>query len=227
MRRLRQRETPTPLAPPPAYHRALAARRRDGAGPRGRRARPSGRCAAPSRTHDGSSRCRARRAGHRATATRTASRRSTPTPPTTCSAPRATSTPRTGSGRWTSAATSPPAGCPSCSARARSTTDAFLRTLGWRRVAEQECGAAVARTTRQYLQAYADGVNAWLADHRRRRRPSGAMSLEYAVLGLSNATTQSSSGPRSTRWPGSRRWPGTCAATCRTRSTGPRCSPAG
>ena len=61
-----------------------------------------------------------------------------PTRPPTCSGRRATCTPRTGSGRWTSAATSPPAACRSCSARSRSTTDTFLRTLGWRRVAEQE-----------------------------------------------------------------------------------------
>lgn len=59
-------------------------------------------------------------------------------------------------------------------------TDEFLRTLGWRRVAEQEV-AQLDETTLGYYQAYADGVNAYLADH------DGAdASLEYAVLGLQN-----------------------------------------
>jgi penicillin amidase len=57
-------------------------------------------------------------------------------------------------------------------------TDAFLRTLGWRRVAEQEWGliSAEAKTN---LQAYADGVNAWLAG-----RDTADVSLEYSILGL-------------------------------------------
>jgi penicillin amidase len=57
-------------------------------------------------------------------------------------------------------------------------TDEFVRTLGWRRVAEQEL-ALLAPATRSYLQSYADGVNAYLADHSGSR-----LSLEYAVLGL-------------------------------------------
>jgi len=62
------------------------------------------------------------------------------------------------------------------------TTDAFLRTLGWRRIAEQEVGMLSERSTR-ILQSYADGVNAYLADH------SGqALSLEYAVLALQNSS---------------------------------------
>ena len=57
-------------------------------------------------------------------------------------------------------------------------TDTFIRTLGWRRVAEQEL-ALLRPDTRRYLQAYADGVNAYLSTH------SGAeLSLEHAVLGL-------------------------------------------
>ena len=60
-------------------------------------------------------------------------------------------------------------------------TDSFLRTLGWRKVAEAEV-EAMDDTTRGYYQAYADGVNAYLADH------EGAdVSLEYAVLGLQNS----------------------------------------
>ena len=56
--------------------------------------------------------------------------------------------------------------------------DRFLRTLGWARVAQQEWEALDA-DTRQALQAYADGVNAYLADHW-----GTALSLEYAVLKL-------------------------------------------
>ncbi len=57
-------------------------------------------------------------------------------------------------------------------------TDKVIRTLGWRRVAEAEL-PTLAPTTRRYLQAYADGVNAYIeqADS-----PS-EMSLEYTVLG--------------------------------------------
>ena len=42
-------------------------------------------------------------------------------------------------------------------------TDTFLRTLGWRHVAEEEV-AALDDTTRGYYEAYADGVNAYLAE---------------------------------------------------------------
>ncbi|WP_282837542.1 penicillin acylase family protein [Microbacterium flavum] len=59
-------------------------------------------------------------------------------------------------------------------------TDRFLRTLGWRHVAEKEV-AALDATTLAYYEAYADGVNAYLADHR-----GADASLEYAVLGLQN-----------------------------------------
>lgn len=57
-------------------------------------------------------------------------------------------------------------------------TDKFLRTIGWRRIAEQELGLLKPETV-ALLQAYADGVNAWLAD-----RDGRELSLEYAVLGL-------------------------------------------
>lgn len=60
-------------------------------------------------------------------------------------------------------------------------TDAFLRTLGWRRIAEQEV-ADLDDRSRGYYDAYAEGVNAYLAEH------DGAdASLEYALLGLQNA----------------------------------------
>ncbi|MDA8371207.1 MAG: penicillin acylase family protein [Nocardiopsaceae bacterium] len=57
-------------------------------------------------------------------------------------------------------------------------TDAYLRTMGWRHVAEQEFDL-LAEDTQRYLTAYADGVNAYLAD-----RDGAEVSLEYAVLGF-------------------------------------------
>ncbi|SIT85408.1 penicillin acylase family protein [Microbacterium sp. RU33B] len=60
-------------------------------------------------------------------------------------------------------------------------TDKFLRTLGWREVAEQEV-ENLDEATLSYYEAYAAGVNAYLADHR-----GADASLEYAVLGLQNA----------------------------------------
>ncbi len=60
-------------------------------------------------------------------------------------------------------------------------TDRFLRTLGWREVAEQEV-EALDPETRGHYEAYADGVNAYLATN------DGAdVSLEYAILGLQNS----------------------------------------
>jgi penicillin amidase len=57
-------------------------------------------------------------------------------------------------------------------------TDIFLRTLGWERVAQQEL-INMSSDERALLQAYADGVNAYLAGHK-----GAALSLEYAVLKL-------------------------------------------
>jgi len=59
-------------------------------------------------------------------------------------------------------------------------TDAFLRTMGWRHVADQEW-QMVSPETRALLTAYAGGVNSWLAEH-----DGGTASLEYSVLGLTN-----------------------------------------
>ena len=56
--------------------------------------------------------------------------------------------------------------------------DSVIRTLGWRRVAEQEWHLLDAGT-QDHLQAYADGVNAYLAG-----RDPGAIAMEYTVLGL-------------------------------------------
>ena len=57
-------------------------------------------------------------------------------------------------------------------------TDAYVRTLGWRRVAEQEL-ALLAPSTRRALDAYAAGVNAYLG-----ARSAAELSLEYRLLGL-------------------------------------------
>jgi penicillin amidase len=57
-------------------------------------------------------------------------------------------------------------------------TDRVVRTLGWRRVAEAEL-PTLKPETRRYLQAYADGVNAYI---HQAGTPS-KMSLEYVVLG--------------------------------------------
>src|SRR5450759_2477654 len=57
-------------------------------------------------------------------------------------------------------------------------TDAFLRTLGWRQIAEQEY-VDLDPESKSILFAYADGVNAYLKDH------SGTqLSLEYGILQL-------------------------------------------
>jgi penicillin G amidase len=57
-------------------------------------------------------------------------------------------------------------------------TDAYIRTLGWRRVAEQEL-RLLAPSTRRYLDAYAAGVNAYIAG-----RSASDLSLEYSLLRL-------------------------------------------
>ncbi|MFI6443410.1 penicillin acylase family protein [Kitasatospora sp. NPDC050543] len=61
-------------------------------------------------------------------------------------------------------------------------TDSFLRTMGWHQVAQKEFDSQLSADAKKYLQAYSDGVNAWLAEH-----PGGeSASLEYALLGVAN-----------------------------------------
>ena len=55
--------------------------------------------------------------------------------------------------------------------------DKVIRTFGWRRVAEQEWDL-ISPATRSYLQAYADGVNAYLE-----QRDPRSLGVEYTVLG--------------------------------------------
>lgn len=57
-------------------------------------------------------------------------------------------------------------------------TDSFLRTLGWRQIAEAEYETMDAES-REQMDAYSAGVNAYLKDHSGKE-----LSLEYGVLGL-------------------------------------------
>ena len=57
-------------------------------------------------------------------------------------------------------------------------TDKVIRTMGWRRVAEREL-ALIEPRTRQALEAYADGVNAYLAEH-----GTSELAAEYSLLRL-------------------------------------------
>jgi penicillin amidase len=57
-------------------------------------------------------------------------------------------------------------------------TDELVRTMGWRDVAEREL-PLLSTDTREYLDAFSAGVNAYLAGH-----DGSQVSLEYAALGL-------------------------------------------
>ncbi len=59
-------------------------------------------------------------------------------------------------------------------------TDEFVRTLGWRRVAREELALLDPQTV-SWLQAYADGVNAWLEG-----RSGSELSVEHGILALTN-----------------------------------------
>ncbi|MBO8188423.1 penicillin acylase family protein [Streptomyces spirodelae] len=63
-------------------------------------------------------------------------------------------------------------------------TDAFLRTLGWRRVAQKEYEQLPAET-KDLLKSYSAGVNAYLKDHK-----GSAISVEYAALDLAGKDYQ-------------------------------------
>jgi len=63
-------------------------------------------------------------------------------------------------------------------------TDTVIRTLGWRRVAEEEL-PTLKPQTRQMLQAYADGVNTYL-----RGRTPREVAVEYTILGLQLPTPE-------------------------------------
>lgn len=60
-------------------------------------------------------------------------------------------------------------------------TDMFLRSLGFERLAREEW-ASLDSPSKDILQAYSDGVNAYLDSHR-----GAEISLEYAILSLQNS----------------------------------------
>jgi penicillin amidase len=55
--------------------------------------------------------------------------------------------------------------------------DRFIRTLGWRQAAQRDL-AALSPTARAVVDAYAEGVNAWLDQHR------GGLGMPFVVTGL-------------------------------------------
>jgi len=59
-------------------------------------------------------------------------------------------------------------------------TDAFLRTLGWAQIAQEEAATSSPEAV-AIMNAYAEGVNAYLADH-----AGMQLSLEYGILKLLN-----------------------------------------
>ncbi|GAB3973463.1 penicillin acylase family protein [Streptomyces sparsus] len=61
-------------------------------------------------------------------------------------------------------------------------TDAFLRTLGWRDVAQKEYDTKLSQQSKDYLKAYSAGVNAYL-----KSRSGSGLSVEYAALGFVNS----------------------------------------
>jgi penicillin G amidase len=58
-------------------------------------------------------------------------------------------------------------------------TDIFIRTIGWRRAAERDVAEKYDEETLTLLQAFADGVNAYL-----RGKSGGDLSLDYSLLGV-------------------------------------------
>ena len=59
--------------------------------------------------------------------------------------------------------------------------DTYIRTLGWRVAAERDL-AAMSAETKAVLQAYSDGVNAWITEH------DGKLSTPFVVAGLLSGT---------------------------------------
>lgn len=61
-------------------------------------------------------------------------------------------------------------------------TDIFIRQVGWRKAAETDV-ALLSDEARSILQAFADGVNAYITG-----RPAAQLAFEYNVLGLTGVT---------------------------------------
>jgi penicillin amidase len=58
-------------------------------------------------------------------------------------------------------------------------SDVFIRTIGWRRAAERDIAEAYSEDTLSKLQAFADGVNAYI-----RGKSGGDLALSYSLLGV-------------------------------------------
>ena len=150
-------------------HASLARRARAGLPAASRAARSPRRVKHAGSTSPGS------RDPPRSSATRSASRTSSPSRITTRTSWSAGCTRRTGCSRWIPAAARRAARSPSCSARARSrATPSCGRSASAARPCESL--AALSPAEPRDLEAYADGVNAWLAAH--------PLPSEYAALEL-------------------------------------------
>lgn len=64
-------------------------------------------------------------------------------------------------------------------------TDIFIRTVGWRRSAERDVTEAYDEQTLAYVQAFTDGVNAYLNS-----RGKDSLALEYRLLGLTGVNPE-------------------------------------
>jgi penicillin amidase len=80
--------------------------------------------------------------------------------------------------------------------------DKFLRTVGWQRLAEQEYALADAET-KAMLDAYAEGVNAYIAN-----RSAADLSLEYSFLAVNGLkyTPEPWSAPSTLAWAKAMAW---------------------
>ena len=79
--------------------------------------------------------------------------------------------------RWRCSAAPARAGSPRCSGPTSSRVDRFIRTLGVPAARANRASRRCRRTTQARLQAYADGVNAWLDAH------AGRLPPEFLILG--------------------------------------------
>ena len=190
----------------------------------------------------GSGRDAARRR-RRSRATPTACRTCAPARPATRGSASATRSPRTASSSSSCSAARPRAGSPRCSARAAWTDDIVARRDYYTRAELRAQLASCPPPLRARFDAYADGVNAWIA------RVAADPSLrprEFALLGLTPApwtpldsasigvqlarTVPSDDGRELDNWRalralGASASPATCRCAGATRS--PRCRPRG
>ena len=149
----------------------------------------------------------------------TAMRSRTPSPPRHARTPRlrlATRTRRTGCGRWRCRAAPLPGGCRNCSAHRRSDRHHDAQRSGCIAPPRPPCPISRPRRARR-LQAYADGVNAYIAQHQEALAHRVRARRRYAARALARRRTASRC---SRAWRSS--FPKTCSASWRGRSLMPR-----